>query len=83
MKFLKCYKEIWFSVGLGVLAWVVDAVMHVEHQFTDLGEAPQAAGGDMAPIELVDLAVVEESDLVEKLGHGVIIERPDHPLRRR
>lgn len=30
MKFLKCYKEIWFGIGLGAFAWVVDAVMHVE-----------------------------------------------------
>jgi signal transduction histidine kinase len=30
MKFFKCYKEIWFGLGLGALAWVVDAVMHVE-----------------------------------------------------
>ncbi len=30
MKFLRCYKEIWFGIGLGALAWLVDAVMHVE-----------------------------------------------------
>lgn len=30
MKFIKCYKEIWFGFGLGLLAWLVDAVMHVE-----------------------------------------------------
>jgi hypothetical protein len=30
MKFFKCYKEIWFGIGLGALAWVIDAVMHVE-----------------------------------------------------
>lgn len=30
MKFFRCYKEIWFGVGLGAFAWVVDAVMHVE-----------------------------------------------------
>ena len=30
MKFFKCYKEVWFGVGLGVAAWLVDAVMHVE-----------------------------------------------------
>lgn len=30
MKFLRCYKEIWFGIGLGGFAWVVDAVMHVE-----------------------------------------------------
>ena len=30
MKFFKCYKEIWFGFGLGALAWLVDAVMHVE-----------------------------------------------------
>ena len=30
MKFFKCYKEIWFGVALGALAWVVDAVMHTE-----------------------------------------------------
>ena len=30
MKFLKCYKEIWFGLGLGVFAWLIDAVMHVE-----------------------------------------------------
>jgi hypothetical protein len=30
MRFFKGYKEIWFGVGLGVLAWLVDAVMHVE-----------------------------------------------------
>ena len=30
MKFIKCYKEIWFGIGLGALAWLVDAVMHVE-----------------------------------------------------
>lgn len=30
MKFIKCYKEIWFGIGLGVIAWIVDAVMHVE-----------------------------------------------------
>lgn len=30
MKFFKGYKEIWFGIGLGILAWLVDAVMHVE-----------------------------------------------------
>ena len=30
MKFFRCYKEIWFGVVLGVAAWLVDAVMHVE-----------------------------------------------------
>jgi len=30
MKFFKCYKEIWFGVGLGAVAWLIDAVMHVE-----------------------------------------------------
>ena len=30
MKFFKSYKEIWFGVGLGAVAWLVDAVMHVE-----------------------------------------------------
>lgn len=30
MKFIKCYKEIWFGIGLGAVAWLVDAVMHVE-----------------------------------------------------
>ena len=30
MRFFKEYKEIWFGIGLGALAWVVDAVMHVE-----------------------------------------------------
>lgn len=30
MKFFKCYKEIWFGLGLGAVAWLVDAVMHVE-----------------------------------------------------
>lgn len=30
MKFFKCYKEIWFGVGLGLFAWLVDAVMHTE-----------------------------------------------------
>ncbi len=30
MKFLRCYKEVFFGVGLGMLAWVVDAVMHVQ-----------------------------------------------------
>jgi len=28
MKFLKCYKEIWFGFALGAVAWLVDAVMH-------------------------------------------------------
>ena len=30
MKFFRCYKEIWFGAGLGLAAWLVDAVMHVE-----------------------------------------------------
>lgn len=30
MKFFKCYKEIWFGFGLGLCAWLVDAVMHAE-----------------------------------------------------
>ena len=30
MKFFKCYKEIWFGLGLGIVAWLVDAVMHAE-----------------------------------------------------
>ena len=30
MKFFRCYKEIWFGAGLGVAAWLVDGVMHVE-----------------------------------------------------
>lgn len=30
MKFFKSFKEIWFGFGLGIAAWLVDAVMHVE-----------------------------------------------------
>lgn len=30
MKFIKCYKEIWFGFGLGLCAWLLDAVMHAE-----------------------------------------------------
>lgn len=30
MKFFKSYKEIWFGLGLGAVAWLVDAVMHTE-----------------------------------------------------
>ena len=30
MNFLKHYKEIWFGTALGLGAWLVDAVMHVE-----------------------------------------------------
>ncbi len=30
MRFFKGYNEIWFGAALGVLAWLVDAVMHVE-----------------------------------------------------
>lgn len=30
MKVLRCYKEVFFGVGLGMLAWLVDAVMHVQ-----------------------------------------------------
>lgn len=30
MKMFRSYKEIWFGIGLGAFAWVVDAVMHVE-----------------------------------------------------
>lgn len=30
MKFFKNYKEIWFGIGLGLSAWLIDAVMHVE-----------------------------------------------------
>lgn len=30
MNFFRCYKEIWFGVGLGVMMWLVDAVMHAE-----------------------------------------------------
>jgi hypothetical protein len=30
MKFIKCYKEIWFGIGLGAVAWLVDALMHAE-----------------------------------------------------
>jgi len=30
MKFFKRYKEIWFGVSLGAVAWLVDAVMHTE-----------------------------------------------------
>lgn len=30
MKFIKSYKEIWFGFGLGLAAWFVDAMMHVE-----------------------------------------------------
>jgi hypothetical protein len=30
MKFFKCYKEIWFGIGLGAVAWLIDAVMHTE-----------------------------------------------------
>lgn len=28
MKFFKSYKEIWFGIGLGAVAWLVDAAMH-------------------------------------------------------
>ena len=30
MKFFKSYKEIWFGLGLGAVAWLVDAMMHTE-----------------------------------------------------
>jgi len=30
MKFFTGYKEIWFGLGLGAVAWLVDAVMHTE-----------------------------------------------------
>lgn len=40
MKFIRGYKEIWFGIGLGAAAWVVDAVMHVE-----LGADVHHAGG--------------------------------------
>jgi len=30
MIMFKRYKEIWFGLGLGLLMWVVDAVMHVQ-----------------------------------------------------
>jgi len=39
MKFFKCYKEIWFGLGLGAVAWMIDAVMHVE-----LGESVHSEG---------------------------------------
>ena len=49
--------------------------MHVEHQFAHFGEAPQAAGRDMPAVQFVDLAVVEEGDLVEGFGHELSIRR--------
>lgn len=45
MKFIKCYKEIWFGIGLGIVAWLVDAVMHVE-----LGAEVHPAGSLWAEI---------------------------------
>ncbi len=30
MMFFKRYKEVWFGFGLGLAAWLVDAVMHAE-----------------------------------------------------
>jgi hypothetical protein len=39
MKFFKCYKEIWFGLGLGAVAWLIDAIMHVE-----LGESVHSEG---------------------------------------
>jgi len=30
MNFFRGYKEIWFGIGLGVMMWLVDAVMHTE-----------------------------------------------------
>ena len=30
MNFFRCYKEIWFGLGLGAVMWLVDAVMHTE-----------------------------------------------------
>ncbi len=39
MKFFKCYKEIWFGLCLGAIAWLVDAIMHVE-----LGESVHSEG---------------------------------------
>ena len=30
MNFFRCYKEIWFGLGLGAAMWTVDAVMHTE-----------------------------------------------------
>ena len=30
MNFFRCYKEIWFGLGLGAVMWLIDAVMHTE-----------------------------------------------------
>lgn len=30
MKIFSCYKEIWFGIALGAVAWVIDAAMHVK-----------------------------------------------------
>src|SRR3546814_1147156 len=58
------------------------AVVHVEHQLANLGEAPDRARRHAPRVQLVDLAVVVEDDLVEGLGHGGIV-RPSIPLHLR
>src|SRR5690606_41223518 len=45
--------------------------VHVEHQVGDLDKAPQPAAVHAPRVQLVDLAVVEEADLVERFGHGI------------
>src|SRR5690606_32690090 len=47
-----------------------DPVVDVEHQVGNLHEPPQPPALHARGVELVDLAVVEEGDLVERLGHG-------------
>ena len=47
------------------------ALVQVEHQLAHLGETPQRTAAHVAGVEFVDLAVVEEGHLVQRLGHGV------------
>ena len=54
----------------------------LEYEVGDLGKAPQAARGHGAGVDLVDLALVEEGDFVEGLGHGAIVHASRTITRR-
>src|SRR3546814_6349413 len=49
------------------------AVVYVEHQLANLGEAPDRARRHAPRVQLVDLAVVVEDDFVKRFGHGWIV----------
>src|SRR3546814_21121400 len=53
------------------------AVVYVEHQLANLGEAPDRARRQAPRVQLLDLAVVVDDEFVKRFGYGWIVSRSE------